>query len=42
MKLVTSSWYLGGFLGTDAEQAQWLAEKVEGLRYLVDFMFRVA
>ena len=38
LKIVTGSRYLGDFVGTEAAQAQWLEEKVEEWRALVDIM----
>ena len=32
LQVVTGSWYLGGFVGTETAQDRWLEEKVEGWR----------
>ena len=41
-KTVTGSRYLGGFMGTEAEQAQWLEDKVERWQSLVAIMSGVS
>ena len=39
---MTDSRYLGGFMGMDVEQACWLEKNVEGWKYVLDIMARLA
>ena len=42
LEIMKGSRYLGGFVGTEAVQYRWIEEKMEGWKYLVDIMPRVA